>query len=312
VFVKVFFGGVGGTYPREDKGMPCIFVKMDNRIFSLDFGEGCQKAYLKYKLGVNVPLTILFSHLHGDHVLGIKPFLQTLSLLNRTRKVTIIGPFQTEHYVLNNLLHEISFPIEIVEIYKPEGIIDFGDAKINYIKAPHGITSYSYILRLPDKINLDPIVLQRDNIPPFMRKTLLKEGYIKLNKKTLFLEKYIKTRTKGIKIAYSGDTLPNYRFASKAKHSDLLIHEATLTHKDLLANPTIPHSSAKQAAHIARHAKTKLLALVHVSNRYENVKPLLHEARKIFPRTIIPSKDTILDISTNEYNTILVMRKLSE
>lgn len=310
--VRVYFGGVGGTQPKGGRGLPCIFVKTENHIISLDFGEGCQEAYFNFRLKVNAPLVILFSHLHGDHILGIKPFLQTLSLLDRRKKITIIGPYLTDQVIFGRQTIDTTFPVEIIEIYKREGTINLEELKIDYVTAPHVPLSYSYIIKLKDKINLDPNKLQADNIPPTLRKQLQKEGYIIYNKKIFFLEKYIKTKTKGIKIAYSGDTLPNYRFAAKSLHADLLIHEATLTHGDFLTTATIPHASALQAAQIAKQAKAKLLALVHISSRYNNDIQLLKEAQKIFPKTILPKKGDVIEILSslprlfNFYNFIFV------
>lgn len=284
--------------PRGGRGRPCVFLKAGNQIVSLDFGEGCQEAYFGFGLGVNVPLVVLVSHLHGDHILGIRPFLETLTMLSRRRRVTIVGPRLTEWAVFGGQTVNTTFPVEIVEVYGREGRLSLGEMIVDYVVAPHALLSYSYIIRLRDKINLDPTMLEADGIPPPLRRRLLEEGYVAYNGRTVFLEKYVRARARGVKIAYSGDTMPNYRLASKSLHADLLIHEATLTHADLLESGKT-HSSALQAAQIARYAKAKLLALVHRSSRYDDDTPLLREAQKVFPRTILPRRGDIIEISAS-------------
>jgi ribonuclease Z len=91
----------------------------------------------------------------------------------------------------------------------------------------------------------------------------------------------------GRKIVYSGDTRPSDEVIRAAKNADLLIHEATLATDLKEYAKTVGHSTAAEAAQIARQARVLTLALTHISSRYANTTQLLDEARLIFPNTIV-------------------------
>lgn len=294
--VDVFFGGVGATQPRYSRGLPCIFLRWMGRIFILDVGEGCQESFLNFKLGVNAPLAVLISHAHGDHTLGLRPLLQTLSLNGRKRKITIIAPAFSRDSVLDGLA-AYNYPVEYTELASEEGMINLLDVSIKYVRVPHAPFSYAYSIETPSRVKLNPEKLDSDKIRGADRKRLLEEGVVEIEGRKRFLELYVKERVPGIKVTYSGDTLPSHRLASLARGSDLLIHEATLSTKDWEHNTETPHSTPREAALCALYSKSRLLVIFHYSVRYRHVYELLEEAKRVFPRTILAERGMRIAIS---------------
>jgi ribonuclease Z len=121
------------------------------------------------------------------------------------------------------------------------------------------------------------------------------KGSVRIGRKKISLEDVTWIKP-GRKIAYAGDCLPSSSTVDAAKGADLLIHEATFTNEFEKEAKERNHSTAAQAAQIAREAGVKQLALTHVSGRYKDVEALLKEARAIFPNTVVAEDGLGIDL----------------
>lgn len=294
--VSVFFYGTGASRPVRGRETPCILVKTCTGTCLLDCGEGCQKAFEEFGVGYNERLVILISHLHGDHVLGLQPLVQTLNLSGRSNPVYVIGPFG-----LRTLLSRetsLDFPLHVLELVENSGVVDLGyvlRCTLVYVRALHVPLSYSFVIRFPPRIHLNAEKLERDGVPPKLRRLLIEIGSINYDNRVFELRNYIRSVEPGLTIAYSGDTLPNALFASKCLGADILIHEATLADESSRGSD-MAHSTISEAAEIAIKARAKLLVLTHLSPRYRNVEQVERKAAEVFPRVLVARKGLVLTV----------------
>ncbi len=307
--IEIFFLGVGATYPIKEDGMPCIAIRRSGRIFLFDCGENCQVEYFKSKLGVNKPLIIFITHMHGDHFLGIAPLLQTFSLQRRKRELIIYGPLGIRQHLWNTInVNALGFPVKINEILHEGMLIEEKEYYIEAINAIHNIEAYSFIFTERDKLGKFNVEKAKKlGIPEGPLRKRLKEGKsIIINNKIIYPEDVLGPPIKGIKISYSGDTKINEKFANKAYESDILIHEATFSEKDQEEARLTGHSTSRDAAITALEASAKLLFIVHISARYKEKNILLMEAKNIFRRTYLAYKNMKLTIYKNRFLEVII------
>jgi len=295
--IRLIFWGTGGSIAQGSLEQPCIALQLDEKILLLDVGEHCQKIFEVFRLGSNSPLYIFISHLHSDHYNGLRPLLESLSLLGRHNPVHILGPSGLRH-VLAHGFEKLDFPVYITELLSGEGVIGLlnNALSVTYVSAPHSLHALSYVFKTKEKIKLDEDKLNEARVPKKLRRKLLSEKKVISGDVEYNLKDFVKQVIPGVKISYSGDTLPSHRFAAKALNSDVLIHEATLLRDDWYEKPYIAHSSVEDALFIAKKAKVKLLVLFHFSARYRDLSKLASRGRASFPRVIFAERGLTVSI----------------
>uniref|UniRef100_A0A7C1T6R4 Ribonuclease Z n=1 Tax=Thermofilum pendens TaxID=2269 RepID=A0A7C1T6R4_THEPE len=307
--VSIHFWGVSATRPFAGREPPCIIITSYNSIVMLDAGEGCQKAFEYFGLGLNRKIVVLISHLHGDHYLGLPALLHTLSLSGRSEELIVVGPPHLRR-ALQVYDAQYGFPLVFAELWGAQGVIDLkrqAGFTVTYTAAPHIPFSYSFVIKYPDVQHLDPTKLDEAGMPREVRRALIEQGRVAAGGREFRLEDFLKGVDPGPIIAYSGDTLPSAAFIAKAKGADVMIHEATFSETEEKAK-IVPHSSSVDAAEAALKAKVKLLVLTHFSTRYKDPERLADEARRIFPRTICAFKGLVIQLSTKTPRSIILRR----
>ncbi|MEM4789963.1 MAG: MBL fold metallo-hydrolase [Thermofilum sp.] len=311
--VTIFFWGTGSTRPAKDRDPSCILVRACAEVYILDCGEGCQRAFEEFGVGYNERLTIIVSHLHGDHVLGLLPLLQTLSLAGRSKPVRVVGPLGLWR-ILSRRDFAVNFPLHVTELATESGELSLTGStqgtSLVYTRALHVPLSYSFVIRFPQRIHLSAEKLEKEGVSPKLRSILIKEGIVHYGDKIFKLDNFIESIDPALVIAYSGDTLPNALFAAKCRKADVLIHEATLAGEASGLGETL-HSTASEAAEIALKARVKLLVITHFSPRYRDLEELAREAKRIFPRVIVARKGLSLTVWFHTPRVIQVSSQLS-
>ncbi|MEZ0345928.1 MAG: ribonuclease Z [Infirmifilum sp.] len=308
---RLMFWGVSSTRPFKDRLPPCIILKIDKRLILFDAGELCQGAFEYFGLSYTSPLYILVSHLHGDHIYGLVPLLESLQLAGRSEPVHLIGPPGLGELIPTRNVLKQSFLVNITELSSEEGTLPLqgdNDIRLTYVQSPHSHISYSYVLETREKIRLDGYKLQKEAIPGRLRRKLLERGYVKLKGRLYTLEEFVLEKIPGIKIAYSGDTMPNARFGAKSLGADVLVHESTFLSSDREGRAEVTHSTASEAAFLASLARVNLLVLTHFSTRYTDLSPFLEEARKYFHRTVLAEKGLTVEVEAKRPRVIRVAR----
>jgi len=236
-------------------------------------------------------MRILISHLHGDHVFGLPGMLHSLSFMGRTRELEIVGPKGIVEFVtgVNRVVKfYANYDLRIREV-KPGMTIRDVDYKIRATAGRHGVPCLAYAFEedpRPGKFN--PEKAKKLGIPegPLWKKLQSGRG-IKLKGRHIASRQLIGPSRKGVKITYAVDTRPCAQVAKLASHSDLLIHDSCFDESAVAKARDYGHSTAGEAARVARKSRSRKLALVHISAMYEDASPLLGQAKAIFPETIL-------------------------
>jgi ribonuclease Z len=294
--MKLVFLGTSAAQPTAERGMTCICLVLDREILMFDAGEGAQIAFQKSKLGWNKKIKIFVTHLHGDHCVGILGLLQTMSLQNRTESVDIYGPTGIEEFIAANLKilnFGLTFPVRIIRI--KEGLV-FEDStySIHVCEAEHSIPAYSYLFTEKDKPGkFYPQKAKELGIPEGkLWHELQNDIEVKIGDKTIKPSDIMGEKRKGRKIGISGDTRPTQKLEEFFKDCDYMTFDST--YSDTLRDKAKEnyHSTAKEAAELAKRARVSNLILTHFSARYEDVEELVNEA-KTSHDSVIAAKDLL-------------------
>ncbi|MBU1941815.1 MAG: ribonuclease Z, partial [Candidatus Thermoplasmatota archaeon] len=255
--LNIIFLGTGGSWPTINRNVSSVAIKRGKEILLFDCGEGTQRQFQKSHLSYMQITKIFITHFHGDHFLGIPGLLQTMQLNDRTEPLHIYGP-PGMHSLTDQLVHLGYFrPVYKIiphEIYDGD-IITFNEYLIRVAKATHNVPAVAYSLeenQRPGRFN-KPKALEM-GIPEGPLFSKLQKGQeIVLPDGHIIKPRMVLGPTRrGRKIVISGDTNPCKKIAKLAKHADILIHEATFA-SDFEENATeYGHSTARQAAHIAK------------------------------------------------------------
>jgi len=300
--LTVVFLGTAGSVPTPKRSLPAIVIKRKGEILMFDCGEGVQRQMILASISFHKKMKIFVTHMHGDHVLGLPGLLQTMSLLNRERKLEIFGPPGIRSFVKairQTIQFVLTFPVEVVEVAEKGVVCEEKDYEVHAVWADHVVPSLAYtLLEKPRPGKFYPEKAKELGVPEGPLWSRLQCGKpVKLpNGRIVNPEEVVGPPRRGRKIVYTGDTRPFKELVNFAESADLLIHDATLD--DELAEKAFEdgHSTASQAAETAAKAKVKKLILTHVSARYKEVDVLLKQAKRVFPNVIVAEDFLKLEI----------------
>ena len=298
--LSVTFLGTGAACPTIDRNVSGLAVQREGELILFDCGEGSQRQMMRYGVGFGFR-EIFLTHYHSDHVLGITGLLRTMGLQDRQDPVTIYGPRPTR--IIDDLvrvgIERNKFPVEVVQV-APGQRLGRQDYDIVVFETDHRTDTVGYAL-------VEHIRLGRFN-PERARELGIPEGpqWGRIHRgesitlpdgRTLTNEELVGPPRPGRTLVYAGDTRPTPGVIMAAHGADLLIHEATFSEEERDRAAETGHSTARQAAEVARMAKVRQLALTHISARYTRDAPeLLEEARAVFPDTVIARDGLTIEV----------------
>ena len=294
--MKLVFLGTSAAQPTTERGLTCICLEREGEILMFDAGEGAQLSYLKSGLGWNKKMKIFVTHLHGDHCIGILGLLQTMTLQNRTEPMEIYGPDGIEEFIAANikvLNFGLSFPVMITTV-KEETIVDEKTYIVSACEADHSIMSFSYLFQEKDKPGrFFPDKAKELGVPEGELWHKLQTGLdIQVGNKIVKSSDVLGEKRSGKKIGISGDTRPTKKLENFFTDCDYLSFDSTFSAE--LQDKAIEthHSTAKEAAELAKKANVSNLILTHFSARYSDETVLLEEAKNIH-NNVIAAKDLL-------------------
>jgi len=291
--LSLIFLGTGGSWPTLARNVSSLAIKRGSEILLFDCGEGTQRQFQKSNLSYMQISKIFITHFHGDHFLGIPGLVQTMQLNDRDKPLHLYGPKGMEN--LTDQLLTLGYFRPSYEIIPHElddcEEVDFEEYTISAMKACHNIPALSYCLeerKRPGKFNKAKAL--KLGIPEGPLFSELQDGntITLANGKKISPDKVLGPSRKGRKIVISGDTMPCEGMTSFSKGADVLVHEATFDSELSDIAQSYGHTTAEQAAQIAKKARVASLYLVHVSPRYLDYRVLENDARKIFPHSFVP------------------------
>ena len=294
--MKLVFLGTSAAQPTPERGLTCICLEKEGEILMFDAGEGAQISYLKSGLGWNKKMKIFVTHLHGDHCIGILGLLQTMTLQNRTESMEIYGPDGIEEFIAANikvLNFGLSFPVMITTV-KEGTVVNEKTYTINSCEADHSVTSYSYLFQEKDKPGrFFPDKAKELGVPEGELWHKLQTGQdIQVGDKIVKSSGVLGEKRPGKRIGISGDTRPTKKLEEFFKDCDYLSFDSTFSHELQDKALETHHSTAKEAANLAKKANVSNLILTHFSARYNDESVLLEEAKTIHG-SVIAAKDLL-------------------
>jgi len=287
-----FLGTVSGI-PSLKRNHPAIVLEYFSNyrdVLLFDCGEGTQKQLMKSDISFMQINKIFITHWHADHFAGLIPLIQTMNMEKRTTPLTIYGP-EAERFVSNILdmgYFGLRFPVKAVNVEFEGSDISIVDETKDYqilsIPVLHSVPSVGYCFKEKDKWNLDEEKLKELGIKrgPWLKK-LKRYGKLEWKGKEIKVEDvgYVK---KGLKVVYSGDTMPCDNIVKISEDADILIHDGTFLEEDVEGKA---HADVKEAARLAKKANVKRLILTHISRRYTDPKELEEQAKEVFKNSSV-------------------------
>ncbi|RAP51352.1 MAG: ribonuclease Z [Methanosphaera sp. SHI613] len=289
--MELTFLGTASAIPTRKRNHTSIVIKVSNRMVLFDCGEATQKQMMYAQISPMKIDDIYITHLHGDHILGLPGLIQSLAFRGRTRPLNIYGPEGIDElleHIKKLGFSAINYEIITHSITDDDSVLyEQDDFVVKARKMKHTVTNYAYMIeeiRQPKFLKAKALEL---NIPPGPLFGQLQAGCeIELDGVIIKPEQVLGPPRKGVKMVFSGDTIPQESMVEFARDVDLLIHEATFSKKYADKAEENGHTIAEDAARIAKDANVEQLILTHISNRYTDSNELLNEAKEIFENTV--------------------------
>lgn len=294
--IQVTILGYNSALPTVNSHPTSQLININERYLLIDCGEGTQVQLRKAKAKFSKINHIFISHLHGDHIFGLIGYISTMQLMGKTTPLRIFGPYGIQDFILNQLRHtqaRCSFELIFHELDFEDSRMIFEDKKVEVYNLPldHRIYCNGYLIKEKPKLrNLNIEVIQQYPEIQTCDYLNLKKGKDFVKENGEIIPNHILTYPlpEPLTYAFCSDTRYHKDLVDWLQNVDMMYHEATFT-EDLkeMAYKT-GHSTAAQAATIAKMANAGKLILGHFSNRYGDYDVLLQEAKSIFPNTYLP------------------------
>jgi ribonuclease Z len=297
--MKIIPLGTSSGKPTLRRNVSALAVVGEGEWWLFDCGEGTQTQIARAGISPQKLAGVFISHLHGDHFNGLPGLLSTMSLDQREKELTLVGPTGIDEYLRLlarlNICH-INYPLRLREFDAQyfaggEQELVYESARFTVTTRPldHRIFALGY--RLEEKTKPGRFNLERAKalgIPPGPLYSRLQSGQsITLEDgRMIHPSEVLGPPRPGKVVSYCLDTRPCANAVKLSENADWLIHEATFTEELIEESNHFGHSTAIQAAEIAIEAKARRLLITHFSSRFPDIRLLLEEARSVFPQTV--------------------------
>lgn len=288
--MQVTLLGTSAAVPTVDRNVAALMVQRDGELLLFDCGEGTQRQMMRYGAGFTVD-DVFITHYHADHTLGIPGLLRTMGLQGRTATLRLHGPRGAQRQLGALVALGMDRPRFAVEIFELRAgdVMPRGDYDLVVGEAAHKGDCLAYAIVERERLGrFDPDKARDFGIPegPLWGRIHRGETVTLPDGTTVSPDELVGATRPGRRLVYTGDTAPSEAINTLARNADLLIHEATFGSDERERARETAHSTAADAATVARDAGVLRLVLTHISARYTREAPeLLAEARAIFPQT---------------------------
>jgi len=284
--------GSSSATPIFNRNPSAQSLNINDHLYLVDCGEGTQQQMLRFDVRSSRIDHIFISHLHGDHYLGLVGLLSSMHLNGRTKTLKLFCPEPLKEIIDLQLKHsETTLQYEIEYFFtnaeKAEIILDNPDITVESIPLDHRIPCTGFIFKQKKRLRkLIKDKIAALNIPVEFYSPIKKGADYTAADGTVYLNKDLTLEPEPPKsYAYCSDTQYNERYFNQINGVDMLYHEATFTHSMLSRAALTHHTTALQAAEIAKLTAAKRLVIGHFSARYKTLNELLDEAQSVFPAT---------------------------
>jgi ribonuclease Z len=308
--LSLVFLGTGGSVPTARRATACLLLRRGGERLLFDCCEGAQRQ-MHRSTGLVQLDEIYITHYHADHYLGLPGLLRTYQLQDRDRPLIIYGPPGLKDLFgsIRRIVGRPTYGLELVELDEGEAVRRDG-YEIRPFGVDHGVRAYGYALVEDDRPGrFDPEAAARLGVesgPDFGR--LQRGEEVEGSGGTVRPDDVMGDARAGRRVVISGDSAPCERTAEAASGADLLVHDGSFAIDEVERATETGHSTARAAAELASEAGVKMLALVHVSSRY-NVTDVLAEAREVLPGAIAPRDFDLVEVPFPERGAPKLVQK---
>ena len=294
--MELQFLGTGAGQPSKQRNVSSLALKLLdelNEIWLFDVGEATQHQILKTNIRLRKVTRIFISHNHGDHIFGLPGLLATRSFQGDVGPITVYGPPGLEQFAKTALRvsrTKVSYPIKFVELTEGGLIYQGKGFRVYTEKLDHRVSSFGYRVvedSRPGELLMSK--LEKYNIPngPLLGKLKKGEQIVLSDGTVLDGKEFLGPERPGRIVTIIYDTRSTPNIAKLAQNADVLVHESTFAGNEAKLAHSYYHSTAVEAATVARDNGVKRLYLDHISARYlgSKAKQLEKQARKVFDHT---------------------------
>lgn len=295
--------GCGSALPTRKNFQTAQLLEIRDKQFLIDCGEGTQIRMRQMGLKINRLGNIFISHLHGDHCFGLIGLITSFGMLNRTADLHIYAQADLEkiltpwiQYFCKGLPFEVIF--HSINPRKHEFIYQDRSISVSTIPLKHQVPTCGFLFEeKPRDRHIIREMIDFYHIPTW-RVLKIKQGEdFTTDEGEIIANSLLTTASEAPKrFAYCSDTAFSKKIVPIIEGVDCLYHEATFKEEDIIRSGETEHSTARQAAEIAKLAHVKKLIIGHYSARYTNQNELLEEAKIVFKNTVLGEDMTVYEI----------------
>lgn len=299
--MRITFLGTAAARPTVGRNVSSLVLQREGELMMFDCGEGTQRQMMRYGTGFAID-DIFFSHLHADHFLGVIGLLRTMGLQGREEPIrlwTAAGAEELLRQAVELGMDRVPFEVRIEGLEAGQRV-ERQDYAIVPFAAAHVGGSLGYAVVEHERLGrFDPELARQLGIPEGPLWGRLHHGEaVEVDGRTVEPSELVGPPRPGRTFVYTGDTRPSRHVADAARGADLLVHEATFSQEEADRAVQTRHSTAREAAGVARDAGVRQLALTHFSPRYaDDPRILEREARAVFPATVAAHDGLVLEIA---------------
>jgi len=292
--LDVVFLGTAGSMPTARRAPSATLIRRGGERLLVDCGEGTQRQLLRSDVGLVDLHEVFLTHFHADHFLGLPGMLKTFALRGRELPLTLYGPRGLDELLqsLRRIFGRLTFELA------PDAALPRDGYELRTFPARHGRDAIGYALveeARPGRFDVE--AADALGVPFGRERGALQNGtpVTLADGRVVTPEQVVGEARPGRKLVLTGDTAPSDLVVAAAFGADLLVHEATFCEDEADRARETEHSTALEAARVARDANVRLLALTHSSSRYGG-GDVEREARAVFPDTVVPRDFDLIEV----------------
>lgn len=287
--MKLSILGCYSATPRTLNNTTSQVLEINNHMFLIDCGEGTQVQLRKHKIKFNRIKHIFISHLHGDHFFGLVGLVSTFRLLTRETDLHIYGPKGIKEIITLQMKLADSwtnYKLIFHELSSKESELIFEDDKVEVHTIPlnHRVYTNGFLFKEKEGLRKLKIQAAEDaniNVAYYRKLT---QGFDVENEDGVIIknETVTKPAERPKSYAFCSDTMYKEDIIPIIRDTDVLYHESTFLEQHAHLAVKTKHSTAKEAASIAKQANIETLILGHYSTRYGDIQDFKTEAKTVF------------------------------
>ena len=288
--LQLIFLGTAGATPTVERGSPGLLLIRGGERILFDCGEGTQRQLMRSaglaKIGI-----VALSHMHGDHYLGLPGLLKTYSLLGREEPLLLLGPVGLYETMRDaeRLVGKPRFPF-VVEEVQADSSVEVSGCVLRTAPTHHGVPGLAWSVEEDDRpgcFHVERALALGVSPGPDFGRLQRGETVAGSEGRQVRSEEVMDAPRSGRKIVVSGDTRPTRAVTELARGATVLVHDSTFGSSEEDRALETGHSTAREAAQVAKDAGVTTLVLTHVSSRH-SWRELRDEARTVFADSVLP------------------------